>query len=101
MGHVHPDIGKDERLDEWDIFSIGYSSRLAVDVPIWTADPRLDICALGFQTKLTHPPLEDYKAVALVAHSMGGLVVQRAMLDNEEVRGRSPMWSYTELRVGA
>ena len=78
----------DRRLDEWDIFSIGYSSRLAMDVRVWTADPGLDICALGFKTRLTHSPLEDYAAVAVVAHSMGGLVVQRAVLDNEEVRGR-------------
>lgn len=81
-------LEKDKRLDEWDIFSIGYSSRFAVDVPIWTADPRLGVCALGFRTKLTHPPLEDYKAVAVVAHSMGGLVVQRAILDNDALRRR-------------
>ena len=81
-------LREDGRLGEWDIYSIGYSSRFAVDVPIWTADPKLDVCALGFRTKLTHPPLEGYKAIAVVAHSMGGLVVQRAILDNAALRGR-------------
>lgn len=79
----------DVRLDGWDIYSIGYSSRLAVDVPIWTSDPKLDVCAMGFRTKLTHPPLDVYRAIAVVAHSMGGLVVQRAMLDDVELRGRT------------
>ena len=76
-------LRKDSRLGEWDIYSIGYSSRFALDVPIWSADPKLNVCALGFQTKLSHPPLDDYDAIAVVAHSMGGLVVQRAILDNE------------------
>ena len=78
----------DRQFGEWDIYSIGYRSRLAVDLPIWAADPKLDICALGLRTKLTHPPLEHYKAVAVVAHSMGGLVVQRAVLDHAALRGR-------------
>ena len=81
-------LEQDDRLGEWDIYSVGYSSRFGVDLPIWTADPKLDVCALGFRTKLTHPPLEGYKAIAVVAHSMGGLVVQRAILDNAALRGR-------------
>ena len=79
---------EDGRLAKWDIYSIGYQSRLTVDLPIWTADPKLDVCALGFRTKLMHPPLERYEAVAVVAHSMGGLVVQRAILDNVALRDR-------------
>ena len=81
-------VQRDVRLVEWDVYSIGYRSRLSVDLPIWTADPNLDVCALGFRTKLTHPPLEKYKAVAVVAHSMGGLVVQRAVLDSPVLRAR-------------
>ena len=76
----------DDRLKEWDVYSIGYSSRFAVDLPIWEADPRLNVCAMGFGTKLTHPPLDTYEAVAVVAHSMGGLVVQRALVNDLPVR---------------
>ena len=79
----------DVRLHGWDIYSIGYSSRFAVDVPVWTSDPQLDVCAIGMRTKLTHPPLDRYKVIAVVAHSMGGLVVQRAMVDDVELRGRT------------
>ena len=76
----------DARLSDWDVYSIGYSSRFAVDLPIWEADPELNVCAIGFRTKLTHPPLDKYDAVAVVAHSMGGLVVQRALLDDLSAR---------------
>ena len=79
---------QDSRLGEWDIYSIGYSSRLTVDVPIWATDPKLEMCALGFRTKLRHAPLGKYRAIAVVAHSMGGLVVQRAIVDNPEIRRR-------------
>ena len=79
-------LQEDKRLNDWDVYSLGYSSRFAVDVPIWTTDPQLKVCAIGLRTKLTHPPLEDYGAFAVVAHSMGGLVVQRAMLDSIELR---------------
>lgn len=78
----------DSRLGGWDIYSVGYTSRFAVDVPVWTSDPKLDVCSIGMRTKLTHPPLDAYKAIAVVAHSMGGLVVQRAMLDDLQLRGR-------------
>lgn len=81
-------VAQDVRLDRWDIYSIGYRTRLTVDLPIWTADPKLDVCAIGFRTKLTHPPLERYKAIAVVAHSMGGLVVQRSVLDNRVLQDR-------------
>ena len=76
----------DRRLSEWDVYSIGYSSRFVVDLPIWEADPQIDVCAMAFRTKLTHAPLDTYHAVAVVAHSMGGLVVQRALLDDVSVR---------------
>ena len=43
----------DSRLSEWDVYSIGYSSRFTVDLTIWEADPQLNVCAIGFRTKLT------------------------------------------------
>ena len=82
---IHTLLG-DNRLSEWDVYSIGYSSRFVVDLPIWKTDPQLDVCATGFRTKLTHPPLDKYDAVAVIAHSMGGLVVQRALLDDLSAR---------------
>lgn len=78
----------DCRLSDWDVYSVGYPTNLSIDLPIWTSDPDIRLCAAGLATKLRHAPLDRYKAVALVAHSMGGLVVQRAILDCEDLRQR-------------
>jgi tetratricopeptide (TPR) repeat protein len=78
----------DNRLRDWDIFSAGYETNLSVDLPIWTSDPDIHLCAGGLITKLQLPPLDKYDAIVLVAHSMGGLVVQRAILDSPELRQR-------------
>jgi len=81
-------ILNDQRLKDWDVYSAGYPTHLSVDLPIWTSDPEIRLCATGLTTKLRHAPLDRYKAVALVAHSMGGLVVQQAILDSDELRQR-------------
>src|SRR5690349_5109755 len=67
-------------LSGWDIFTLGYATTMLPDVVgIWSADPDLPILATMFRTELQSPPLASYKSLALVAHSMGGLVVQRAL----------------------
>jgi pimeloyl-ACP methyl ester carboxylesterase len=78
----------DYRLNDWDIYSVGYPTNLSIDLPIWTSDPDIKLCATGLVTKLRHAPLDRYKAITIVAHSMGGLVVQRALLNSEDLRTR-------------
>lgn len=78
----------DHRLNDWDVYSAGYPTNLSIDLPIWTSDPDIRLCAAGLATKVRLAPLDHYHAIALVAHSMGGLVVQRAILDSEELRSR-------------
>jgi pimeloyl-ACP methyl ester carboxylesterase len=73
-------------LQGWDIFTLGYATTLQPDVVgIWSADPDLPILATMLRTELAIPPLASYQSLALVAHSMGGLIVQRALADGEEV----------------
>ncbi|MDP3960223.1 MAG: hypothetical protein Q8Q26_09235 [Pseudorhodobacter sp.] len=72
----------DPDFRDWDVFSIGYPSRLALDFPLWEADPGIQLCARSLATKLTSNTLAGYDCIALVAHSMGGLVAQRAVLDS-------------------
>ena len=83
-------LKQDPRLDNWDIYALGYpSSKLRVDIPgIWAADPGIDVLALGLRTALSLPPFDRYKAIAISAHSMGGLVVQRALADDATLAGR-------------
>ena len=77
------------RLQKWDIYSIGYPSNLRIDVPnLWSADPELKILAIELRTSLSLPPFSNYKAIAIAAHSMGGLVVQRAILDDQKLMNR-------------
>lgn len=74
---------------DWDIFSLGYATRLAPDLAgVWSADAPLTTLAELFLTACALSPLLRYKSLALVAHSMGGLIVQRALLDSAELAGR-------------
>lgn len=70
-------------LSDWDVFSFGYRSSLALDiVGIWSADAPLTTLADLLQTRAANSPIDKYRTVAFVAHSMGGLVLQRALLDD-------------------
>jgi len=82
-------LADDRRLSDWDIFSVGYASRLEPDiVGIWRANAPIDRLAVMFRTACITPPLSRYKSLALIAHSMGGLVVQRALVDSSDVAAR-------------
>ena len=81
-------LKKEPRLQNWDVFSLGYSTSLAFDLAgVWSADP--EIITLGglIQTVTDVAPLDRYGSLAILAHSMGGLLVQRALLSNA-ARGR-------------
>ncbi len=74
---------------DWDIFTVGYATTLLPDVVgIWSADPDLPILAGLLRTQLVMKPLERYQSIALIAHSMGGLVVQKALVDDEVLSKR-------------
>jgi len=79
----------DPALTSWDLFSLGYSSSLRIDVPnVWAADPDIETLASGLKTTLSLPPFSHYRCVAIAAHSMGGLVVQRAILIDPKLADR-------------
>lgn len=80
----------DERIAAWDIFSLGYATSIAPDLRgIWSADPPLVSLADLLRTAAGLPPLNAYKGLALIAHSMGGLIVQRALVDNQDFTARA------------
>ncbi len=75
-------IAQKKALDNWDLYSLGYSTSLAPDIRgCWAADPPIDSLVTYLRTQANEPPLDRYKRITLVAHSMGGLVVQRALVD--------------------
>ena len=77
------------KISSWDLFGVGYPTSLRIDVPnIWSADPDLEILARELRTTLSLPPFNRYRKIAIAAHSMGGLVVQRAILDDKVLEDR-------------
>lgn len=76
---------KAPEFNDWDVVSLGYESKFAPDLAgIWSADAPIDKLATLFRTTLGFG-LPAYKTFALLAHSMGGLVVQRALVDDSEL----------------
>ena len=75
---------------DWDIYTLGYATTFRPDfLGVWSADPDLPILATMLKTQAQIDPLRRYKSLALVAHSMGGLVVQRALVDAPELAERT------------
>ena len=75
-------LAGDPGLAEWDIFCFGYPSKLAPDITgIWSSDPDLITLSGYLASKLADGSFDQYSEIALIAHSMGGLIVQRALLD--------------------
>lgn len=71
-------------LSGWDVVSLGYSTALIPDlVGIWSADAPIDKLATLFRTTVSFG-LQKHQTLAILAHSMGGLVVQRALVDDPD-----------------
>ena len=74
----------------WDIYTLGYATTFLPDLlGVWSADPDIPILATMLTTQASIDPLSRYKSLAVVAHSMGGLVVQRALVDDPKFAGRT------------
>jgi len=74
---------------DWDVYMLRYDTTLQPDIAgIWEADPELPAVAGLLVTELRSDPLFRYEKLAIVAHSMGGLIAQRAVLDDPEMRNR-------------
>lgn len=79
-------LAADPSLAAWDIWLLGYSSHLTVDVlGLWSADPDIHKIGERVVADVLHGQLAGYGAVAFIAHSMGGLVTQRALLNSPEL----------------
>ena len=74
-------------LNGWDIFSVGYTSTLFIpdQKGLWKAAPDIQKLADTLVTRMEFG-FDQYRKIAFAAHSMGGLIVQRALLDSDEIR---------------
>lgn len=76
-------------IGNWDIFTVGYATTMLPDiVGIWSADPDLPILSTMLCTQLQVPPFQNYRSLALIGHSMGGLIVQRALVQHPQLAQR-------------
>ena len=79
-------LASESLLAAWNILSLGYStSFLPGTRGVWSADPDLPTLSKLFFTELDIRPLSDCSDIAIIAHSMGGLIVQRSLVDNPEL----------------
>lgn len=83
-------LEENRNLKSWDIYNLAYSSKLQIDIMgIWEADPDIPILARYLDNVCTYGIFSRYSSIAIIAHSMGGLVVQRALVDFEALRDKT------------
>ena len=82
FGNIPQYFSEEDKIKGWNMFSVGYSSNNmpALGAGIWAAIPDITKVANFLNTTL-HSQFEKYSRIAIVAHSMGGLVTQKAILE--------------------
>jgi pimeloyl-ACP methyl ester carboxylesterase len=78
-------VAGDLELTDWDIYSFGYKTGLAPSLTgVWSSDPDLTVLS-KLLTQRINEEYSSYKNLSLIAHSMGGLIVQRTLLDIQNI----------------
>lgn len=72
----------DKVLGDWDVLNYGYGGTPLIGFGKSTT---LETEAKKFVSTLNLNDISNYKNMVIVAHSVGGLLVQRAILDSEEL----------------
>jgi hypothetical protein len=85
FGNIPQYLSEEESMKGWDMFSIGYSSDQmpSLGIGIWAAIPDIQKVADFLKTTI-QGQFSNYSRVAIIAHSMGGLAVQRAVIDMDK-----------------
>ena len=77
-------LAGDTALTDWDIHCFGYSTKLSPDITgVWAADPPISTLAEYLVGVVKDGRYSQYQELAIIAHSMGGLIVQQALLAGE------------------
>lgn len=97
FGPLADALRNDPKLDSWDIYGFSYTSTSLLSLELvraldllrgfWKAEPRIPTIALQFKREI-ELLASQYERTAIVAHSMGGLVVQQAILDSAFLTAR-------------
>ncbi len=84
FGNIPDYLKTDANINGWNMYSVGYSSDAmpSLGIGIWAAIPDITKVANFLDTEIKNH-FRQYNQIAIVAHSMGGLVTQQAILQLE------------------
>lgn len=72
--------------ENWDVFSLGFPTNFLPDIRgVWSSNPGLEILSKSLLTKIKTTVLSEYKSIAFIAHSMGGLIAQRTLVEMNKI----------------
>ena len=82
FGEIPKFLIEDRNFDGWDMFPLGYSENVNPDMGknVWASKDDILRISDFLSTSIKHK-YRKYKRIAIVAHSLGGLVVQHALLN--------------------
>jgi predicted trehalose synthase/tetratricopeptide (TPR) repeat protein len=79
-------LANDDSLASWNILIMRFAAPVLASPE---SDPNMPSVVRSLKLQLTASSLQQYEEIALVAHSFGGLAVQRALLDSPELVKRT------------
>lgn len=81
FGEIPELLMEEAKLEGWDLFPLGYSEHVVPDLgkQVWASVEDMERVVDHLQTSLQYK-FGGYKRIALLAHGLGGLVVQRALV---------------------
>jgi pimeloyl-ACP methyl ester carboxylesterase len=79
-------LKEDPQFAEWDLFSVGWHSTLAPE--LWSDESSLSNQADLLYEAFVLSPVAAYEQVAFIAHSAGGLLVQKLLVGFDDVLQR-------------
>ena len=83
-------LSQETDLADWSVYGLGYPSSGFPDIMgVWAADPDIPTLSHLVATRCMISDLGQYRELAFVAHSMGGLIIQRMLLDEEEIANKT------------
>lgn len=85
FGAIPELLMKNEKLDGWDMLPLGYAENIQPELGhnVWASTTDIQIISTYLASSIKHN-YSKYKRIAIVAHSLGGLVVQEALLSLKE-----------------
>lgn len=85
FGNIPKFLMEESKMDGWDMFPFGFSENVNpyLGKGIWASVEDITRIADFLKTSIKYK-FGRYKRIALIAHGLGGLVAQRAVLDLDE-----------------